>query len=69
MMHHRTREAEVLAGIALHRGVYAKCWTTQHHRTKEAEVLAGITQDRGVYDVVISCFILQTPGSNEQPDV
>ena len=49
MMHHRTREAKVLADIALDRGAYAKCWKTQHHRTKEAEVFAGIALDRGAY--------------------
>ena len=27
-MHHRTKEAEVLACIALDRGAYAKCWKT-----------------------------------------
>ena len=49
MMHHRTREAEVLAGIALDRGLYAKCWKTTRHRAKSAEVLAGIALYRGVY--------------------
>ena len=47
MMHHRTKEAEVLAGIALDRGACAKCWKTQHDITKKVDVVAGIALDKG----------------------